>query len=89
MFSRYEEEYKGLSPNGLLYAYHWKHEQLFDFLYGYGICNSFSTMRDWIYRRHAPKSKLIAIYKAYKEYSVEHPPQNLRDIQANIVEVDW
>lgn len=90
MFARYEEEYKGLLPNGLLHAYGWKQEQLFSWLYEQGICNSFSTMRDWIYKRRNPRpATLMAIYKAYEIFAQDNPPIYPEDIARNLVDVEW
>lgn len=90
MFARHDEEYKGLLPKGLLYAYDWKQIELFDWLYEQGICNSFSTMRDWIYKKRKPRAAtLMAIYKAYSVFSVSNPPRFPHNITENLVDIDW
>jgi hypothetical protein len=90
IFSFSEENCKGLNPKGLLYGYGWTQHQLFIWLYTAGLCNSFSTLNNWLYGQNKPRaSTLIGIYKAYKEFSQSHPPKNEIEIEKAIAVIDW
>jgi hypothetical protein len=78
----------GLAPQHLMYGYGWKNEELFRFLYDNDICNNYSTLSDWIYRRTPKPTTLMQIYKAYIEYSATNPPQYPQLIKNHLLPID-